>query len=61
MTSGRETEINEKKRNRNREKISCSNDDSLAFIPIEKIRIIERVIDNLEEVKKRLGRFGPIS
>ena len=46
----------EHKRTNNCEDFSCSGNDNFAFVPIENIRIIERVIGNLEEIKQRLSK-----
>ena len=48
---------NERKGIGKREELLHSEDDNLAFVPIENIRIIERVILNLEEVMLRLRSF----
>ena len=37
-----------------REDFSRFDDDDCVFVPVKNIRIIERVMDNLEEVKQRL-------
>ena len=52
-------EKNENKNTDNCEGFFCSNDDNFAFVPVENIRIIERVINNLEEVKQRLNKLIP--
>jgi len=35
-----------------------SNDDNIAFVPVENIRSIEQVINNLEEAKLRLSKIN---
>ena len=50
-------EKNENKSTDIREDFFCSNDDNFAFVPVENIRMIERVINNLEEVKQRLNKI----
>ena len=40
-----------------RKELFCLIDDDSAFVPVENIRIIELVIDNLEEAKQRLNRI----
>ena len=47
----------EDKKTDRREEFSRSNDDDLAFVPVENIRRIERVIENLMEVKQRLNKM----
>lgn len=49
----------EHKRTDVREEFLYSDDDDLAFVPIENIRIIERVILNLKDVKQRLNNIRP--
>jgi len=44
----------ENKRTDKREDFSRFGDNDCAFVPVENIRIIERVMGNLEEVKQRL-------
>ena len=34
------------------------NDDNIAFVPVENIRSIKRVIDNLEDMRLRLNRIN---
>jgi len=48
------TEKIENRKTDKREDFSRFDDDDCAFVPVENIRIIERVVDNLEEVKQRL-------
>ena len=43
-----------------REDFSRFDDDDCAFVPVENIRIIQRVMDNLEEVKQRLKELKPV-
>ena len=48
---------NERKGTDKQDGLRHSDDDDLAFVPMENILIIERVILNLEEVMLRLRRF----
>jgi len=44
----------EKRKTDEQEVFSRFGDNDCAFVPVENIRIIERVMDNLEDVKQRL-------
>jgi len=54
------TEKIENERTDKREDFSRFDDDDCAFVPVENIRIIQRVMDNLEEVKQRLKELKPV-
>ena len=38
-----------------------SNEDDFIFVPAEKIQVINKIIDNLEEVKQRMAIIRSIS
>ena len=60
MKQGSDMEKDKRKRANKRKELFCLIDDDLAFVPVENIRIIEYVIDNLEEVKQRINRIKSI-
>jgi len=50
----------EKRKTDEQEDFSRFGDNDCAFVPVENIRIIERVLSNLEEVKHRLKKMKPL-
>ena len=48
----------EQNKTTDREEFFGSNKENFAFVPVENIRIIEQVIDKLEEVKHRLNTIN---
>ena len=57
MKPENDIEKKEYKRTGNLKEFLLLDDDNIAFVPVENIRTIERVIDNLEEIKQRLNKM----